>query len=140
MPVEELPIISRTVDMEYSFKMCKQMFNITTLPDPDYWNKQGGFKFSYPRLAQVVGEEDVWRPATPLADEAKPWPKSTSSEPFILIDGAGHHWDENGLFPNETSADLPPKPIVETQRQEIVFVLEWLKETKGKCPACHKYS
>jgi len=23
------------------------------------------------------------------------------SEPFILIDGAVHHWDENGLFPNQ---------------------------------------
>lgn len=132
MPAEELPLISRTIDLEYSSKICRQAYNITNLPDANYWNKLGGFKFSYPRLAQVVGNEDVWRPATPLADEAKPWPESTTSEPFILIEGAGHHWDENGLFPNETTADLPPQPVADAQREEIVFVLEWLKGAKCK--------
>lgn len=59
---------------------------------------------------------------------------STTSEPFILIEGAVHHWDENGLFPNQTvnypPNFLPPPPVRHTQAQEIRFVLEWMQEWK----------
>jgi hypothetical protein len=47
-----------------------------------------------------------------------------------LIEGAVHHWDENGLFPNETTKDLPPKPVKKAQREEVKFVKAWMKEWK----------
>lgn len=78
------------------------------------------------------GEQDPWRPATP---HASPFIKgvanrtNTVSEPFLLIKGAVHHWDENGLFANQTvEGKLPPKPVREVQRQEIEFVKAWMRE------------
>lgn len=35
--------------------------------------------------------------------------------------------DENGLFPNETTSELPPKPVVDAQAQEVKFVKKWIK-------------
>jgi hypothetical protein len=62
---------------------------------------------------------------------------STASEPFILISEAVHHWDENGLFPNETVKTapdfLPPVPVHETQEQEVMFVKEWMLEWELHC-------
>ena len=53
---------------------------------------------------------------------------STTQEPFSLIKGAVHHWDENGLFPNETSEALPPGPVRDVQAEEVAFVKAWLGE------------
>lgn len=53
---------------------------------------------------------------------------STYSEPFILISGAVHHWDENGRFPNETTSTIPPPAITETQAIEVKFVQAWMTE------------
>ena len=53
---------------------------------------------------------------------------STTSEPFILIPRALHHYDENGLFPNETTARLPPKAVAKTQMEEQKFVKAWVAE------------
>jgi hypothetical protein len=43
-----------------------------------------------------------------------------------------HHWDENGLFANETvnypPDFLPPFTVREVQSQEVAFVLEWMFE------------
>jgi len=39
-----------------------------------------------------------------------------------------HHWDENGLFPNQTTDSLPPQPVKDAQAQEIAFVLAWMHE------------
>ena len=98
-------------------------------------NKHGGFAISYPRLAFIDGEIDPWRPATPHASPFNMAAKnrtSTASEPFILIDRAVHHWDENGLFPNETvnvpPNFLPPPPVRDTQAEEILFLWEWMLE------------
>ncbi len=41
-----------------------------------------------------------------------------------------HHWDENDLFVNETTASLPPKTIVDVHAKEINFVLSWMAEWK----------
>lgn len=45
-----------------------------------------------------------------------------------------HHWDENGLFANETvntpGEELPPLPVRDTQSEELAFVLEWMEEWK----------
>ena len=39
-----------------------------------------------------------------------------------------HHYDENGLFPNETTARLPPAPVKECQSEEAAFVKAWVDE------------
>ncbi|KAJ9631857.1 hypothetical protein H2203_000257 [Taxawa tesnikishii (nom. ined.)] len=117
VPKNQLPIVSRTLDLAYESIIC-----------------YGGYDISYPRLAFIDGQQDPWRPATPHAFEqgAKPR-KSTASEPFILIEGAVHHWDENGLFPNETTANLPPAPVADTQKSEVQFVTEWMQEWRLRC-------
>ncbi|KAI5246263.1 extracelular serine carboxypeptidase [Aureobasidium subglaciale] len=128
-PKGELPIVSSLLDVEYESIVCVKAFNITTPADVELINKYGGSDISYPRLAFVDGSADPWRPATPhgYAQGAKER-NSTASEPFILIDGAVHHWDENGLFANETTPSLPPSIVADTQRQEIQFVQEWMLE------------
>ncbi|OCK77664.1 extracelular serine carboxypeptidase [Lepidopterella palustris CBS 459.81] len=127
VPKGELPLISRTLDLEYLTVFCRDAFNITSPPDVQAINKYGGFDIHYSRLAIIGGQADPWRPATPLADEARPR-KSTTSEPVLEIPDAVHHWDENGLFPNETTATLPPNSIVYAQQFEKDFVLEWMNE------------
>lgn len=134
-PSDVLPLISRTIDLEYSSLVCKYAFNITTPPNVDAVNKHGGFNISYPRLAIIDGEQDPWRPATPHASPFNSTAvnrTSTASEPFELIAGAVHHWDENGLFPNQTVDSppdyLPPPPVKYVQAVEVAFVLEWMQE------------
>ena len=134
MPTTQLPLISRTIDLNYTSMICRESFNITTPSNTQAINKHGGFHITYPRLAIIGGEWDPWRPATPLSPTVKPWPSSTTDEPVILISKAVHHWDENGLFPNETTASLPPPPIVAVHSQEAAFVEAWLKEAEGVFP------
>jgi len=126
-PSDRLPLRSRTITIETESRVCRHAFNITKPSNVDAINKYGGFNISYPRLALVDGEADPWRPATPHALGA-PKRKNTLSEPFILIEGAVHHWDENGLFRNETTPSLPPPPVVAVHKQEIRFVKSWMKD------------
>ncbi|KAF2232140.1 peptidase S28 [Viridothelium virens] len=129
-PSTELPLVSRTLTLEYESIICQDAFNITTPPDTDAINKYGGFNISYDRLALIDGEQDPWRPATahsPAANNRT----STTDEPYIQIAGAVHHWDENGLFPNETTATLPPAPVAAAQSAEVSFVKQWLTEWKA---------
>ncbi|KAF2816167.1 peptidase S28 [Mytilinidion resinicola] len=130
-PSSILPLISRQIDLKYGTFFCRAAFNITTPPNVENVNKYGGFDINYPRLAIIGGQADPWRPATPLADEAHPR-KSTTSEPFWLIPDAVHHWDENGLFANETTSTLPPNAVVYAQQLEGDFVKAWLKEWSQK--------
>jgi hypothetical protein len=131
VPKNELPLISRTSDLAWNSIICVEAFNITTPPNVTAINQYGGFGLSYPRLAMVDGEQDPWRPATahafPFNKTAHNRP-DTISEPFILIDGAVHHWDENGLFKNETTRNLPPAPVKWAQAKELQFVLAWMHE------------
>lgn len=129
VPEGQLPLVSRLIDIEYSSVICKEAFNITTPSKVERINQWGGFNISYPRLAIVDGEHDPWRAATPHAIGV-PDRVSTTSEPFILIDDGVHHWDENGLFPNETTADLPPTPVKNVQAEEVSFVEAWLEDWK----------
>lgn len=134
VPADQLPLISRTIDLEYSTLVCRHAFNITTPPDVDRINKYEGYDISYPRLAFLDGEWDPWRPASTHAYEYGARKRnSTTSEPFILIDDAVHHWDENGLFPNETTAELPPKPVKDAQEEIVRFVKAWMRDWKYKC-------
>ena len=63
-----------------------------------------------------------------ILDYGAPHRTSTTDEPFILISKALHHYDENGLFANQTTARLPPQPVVEAQAQEVKFVQAWVGE------------
>ncbi|KAH6652577.1 peptidase S28 [Truncatella angustata] len=126
VPAGQLPLISRTIDIAYNAQICVEAFNITTPSDVEIINKHGGFSLSYPRLAFIDGEWDPWRAATPHAIGLER--PDTISEPFRLISGGVHHWDENGLFPNETTAQLPPPSVKENQQYEVEFVTAWLKD------------
>lgn len=137
VPPDQLPLISRTITLDYTTLVCREAFNITTLPDVQAINQYGGFGIASPRLAIVGGEADPWRGATPVADSLAPWSNrpNTTEQPFLLISGAVHHWDENGVFPNETTPDLPPRPERIANAQEHGFVMAWLKEAEGVFPA-----
>ena len=130
VPANQLPLISRTITLEYESMICRDAFNLTKPADVDIINAYGGYDIAYDRLAIIDGEEDPWRGATPHAPAAKAR-TSTTEEPFILISGAVHHWDENGLFQNETTATLPPAPIVDVQSKEVAFVKAWMAEWKS---------
>ncbi|AEO54489.1 hypothetical protein MYCTH_2297119 [Thermothelomyces thermophilus ATCC 42464] len=131
VPANQLPLISRLIDLNFTSVVCREAFNITTPSQVERINKLGGVNISYPRLAFVDGERDPWRYASPHRI-GLPERKNTISEPFILIKDGVHHWDENGLFPNETRPGLPPKPVADAQRAEVKFVKAWLKEWKEK--------
>ncbi|KAI1169409.1 peptidase S28 [Nemania serpens] len=135
VPRNELPLISRTVDLEYSSVICRDAFNLTAKADVNAINKYGGFHLTYPRLAWVDGEWDPWRAAGVHAI-GLPKRESTTSEPYILISKAVHHWDENGLFPNETTPALPPAPVADAQGKEAVFVKKWVKEFQKEHSHC----
>lgn len=132
------PLISRILDVEYEKSYCEAEFDITSPPNITAINKWGGFDISYARLALINGLADPWREATPAADAASPR-ESTVSEPWIVIDnppddvwdgvrGAGHHWEANGVFPNQTKPQQPPKAIAEAQADIVRFVGAWIEE------------
>ena len=77
----------------------------------------------------VDGEWDPWRAATPHA-LGQPDRQSTISEPYILIEKAVHHWDENGVWPNETTPDFPPPAVQEAQKVLREAVVAWVDEYK----------
>ncbi|KAL4777977.1 serine carboxypeptidase S28-domain-containing protein [Aspergillus varians] len=136
------PLLSRLIDLEYSSSFCASDFSITTPPDVAQVNKHGGFNFSYPRVAIIGGTADPWRDATPHA-QGLPGRESTDSEPFILVDipaehvwdgieGAVHHWDQNGLSEEDVEGGVkPPREISELQSEIVRFVGGWLEEWEG---------
>ena len=126
VPKGTRPVQSRLQDLAYETKLCQQAFNISRPPNVESINKLGGFDIEYDRLAIIDGEADPWRWATPHAPSARNR-KSSVNKPFIQIPGAVHHWDENGLFQNETTANLPPSSVVNAQQELIHAVKEWLK-------------
>lgn len=128
-PADIQPLISRTLDLEYLTFFCRAQFNITTPPDVEKVNKYGGFNTSYPRLAHIGGNADPWRPATPLW-----YPDSQEDsveKPWHLISHGVHHWEENGIFDNETTPILPPYQVIYAQQYLKNFVVDWLSEWKG---------
>lgn len=131
MPEGELGVVSRLVDLEYSAAICRDSFGLTGEADVEAINKYGGFGISYQRLAIVDGQWDPWRAATPHA-LGQPDRQSTLSEPYILIDKAVHHWDENGVFPNETTPDFPPPAVQEAQAVLRDAVVSWVEEYQAQ--------
>ncbi|ODA82252.1 hypothetical protein RJ55_00759 [Drechmeria coniospora] len=127
-PEDVLPVVSRAYTYEYAAMNCRRQFNMTTRPNVQAINKLGGFQFSFPRVAIIDGTHDEWRAATPHAFGQRDR-NSTTTEPFILIDGAAHHWDENGLKEeDEGKAGLLPEAVAKTQAMEVEFVKAWLRE------------
>jgi hypothetical protein len=126
-PADIKPLISRSIDLEYGTYFCRAAFNITSPPNTTEVNKYGNYDIAYPRLAIIGGNADPWRPATPLADEAKER-NSTTEEPFLEIAHAVHHWEENGVFENQTGPNFPPNQVVYAQQFIKNFVIDWLKE------------
>ena len=127
VPQGVLPLISRTIDLTYESIICRDAFGLQSPPNTSIINAYGGYNISYSRLAFIDGQADPWRGATPHADQAPPRSSSTD-QPFELIRGGVHHWDENGVFPNETNGNLPPGPVLQTQLDEAAFVSAWLHE------------
>ena len=124
-----MPVISRTIDIEYTSAVCRFGFDIHHKADVEEANQYGGYDIQHSRLAIIDGQWDPWRPATPHAyQEGASHRASTTSEPFILIPKALHHYDENGRFPNETTAALPPRSIEKVQAQEVEFVKAWVAD------------
>jgi len=129
------PLISRTLDLPYMSRICSAAFNITTPPDVYSINKWGGFNISAPRLAHIAGSADPWTPATPWREELRQWEwrSNSTSEPFLLIEGAVHHWDENGMNDSDgigESDDITPPAVRATQDWEVEFVKAWVEEAK----------
>jgi hypothetical protein len=121
-------MISRLITTEYESMHCPMLFNITAKPEVvESINKLGGYNFSYPRVAIVDGTRDPWRQATPHK-LGLPERKSTTEEPFILLDYGVHHWDENGLKSKPSEPGLPPVAVEEVQKEEVAFVKAWVKE------------
>lgn len=134
VPKNQLPLISRTLTLEYESIICREAFGLYGPANTSIINAYGGYDIAYDRLAFVDGEVDPWRGVTPHSPLAKPR-TSTTERPWLLIAGAVHHWDENGLFANETTNALPPKPVAEAQSQEAAFVKAWLEEYKTPVPS-----
>ncbi|KAM3458307.1 hypothetical protein MY3296_000513 [Beauveria thailandica] len=128
VPKNILGILSRAVTVEYVASGCKKVFGISNPPNVDSINRLGGANFSYPRLAIIDGKQDPWRGATPHRIGANGNRKSTTEQPFILIDPATHHWDESDIPANQYKPGYPPKQIVDVHNQEVAFVKAWITE------------
>ena len=97
------------------------------VPNVDLINQYGSYDLSYPRLAFIDGSSDPWIGATPHSPSApNPHRKDTISEPFKLIKGGVHHWDENGRGEDE------PKEIRKIHKAEVEFVREWMKVWRAR--------
>ncbi|EAT91563.2 hypothetical protein SNOG_00068 [Parastagonospora nodorum SN15] len=125
-PKDIMPLISRTLDVDYLTFFCRAQFNITEPPDVWQVNKYGNYSIDYERLAHIGGNADPWRPATPLwYPESR---NSSTDHPWHLISHGVHHWEENGIFPNETTSLLPPAQVVYAQQFLKNFVVDWIAE------------
>ncbi|BGP26294.1 extracelular serine carboxypeptidase [Rhodotorula toruloides] len=131
-PDREHPsLVSRLLTTDYTSKICRKAFmpgelnSVPARPNVTVINQYGAFNFSYPRLAFIDGSEDPWIYATPHSPLAPHHGqrRSTTSEPFLLIKGGAHHWDENG---RPTRPE--PEEIQRVHREEVEFVRVWLEE------------
>ncbi|KAK1830178.1 putative serine protease [Podospora conica] len=127
VPTSQLPLVSRLLTLDYLSIVCREAFNISAPPRVERVNKFGGFNISFPRLALVGGERDPWRAATPHKI-GLPKRKNTVDQPFILIEGAVHHWDENGVPDEQKGPGMPPGPVLAAQNSEVEFVKAWMAE------------
>ncbi|OAA53079.1 serine carboxypeptidase S28 [Cordyceps fumosorosea ARSEF 2679] len=128
VPASTRGILSRAVTLDYAAGGCQQSFGVAGPPNVDSINKLGGVNFSYPRVAVIDGKQDPWRAATPHRIGENADRQSTTEQPFILIDPATHHWDEDDVPASQYKPGYPPKQIVDVHDQEVAFVKAWVKE------------
>lgn len=67
VPENQMPLISRTIDLNYTSAVCRYAFDITKPSDVEEANQYGGYDIKHSRLAIIDGQWDPWRPATPHA-------------------------------------------------------------------------
>jgi hypothetical protein len=67
VPKDQMPVISRTIDLHYTSAVCRFAFDIHHPADVEEVNKYGAYEIEHSRLAIVDGQWDPWRPATPHA-------------------------------------------------------------------------
>lgn len=67
VPKDQMPVISRTIDLHYTSAVCRDAFNIHSPPNVTEANQYGGYDIKHSRLAIIDGQWDPWRPATPHA-------------------------------------------------------------------------
>ncbi|KAG8220180.1 putative extracellular serine carboxypeptidase S28 [Butyriboletus roseoflavus] len=113
-------IVSKLLTMDYATKICRQAypagkyFTVPELPNITAVNVMGDFAIAADRLAIIDGEVDPWRPCTPHSEYANDR-EDTILQPFKLIPGAVHHYDEYGL---RNVNDEPPE-IQQIHREMI---------------------
>ncbi|SCV73373.1 BQ2448_7299 [Microbotryum intermedium] len=123
-------LVSRRIDVKYTSAVCQKAFpdgelvRMPSWPNVERINKWGGYKIRAPRLAFVDGSMDPWLYATPHSPHTK-GRKDSLEEPYKLIDGGVHHWDENG---RSGRSGGEPDSIRDIHAQEIEFVAFWLRE------------
>lgn len=125
-PADIKPLISRTLDLEYYTYFCRSGFGINTPPAVENVNKYGSFDIEAPRLAIIGGNADPWKMASPLRDGPQVR-NSTTEKPWLEIAHGVHHWEENGIFENQTTPTLPPAQVVYAQQFLKNFVIDWVK-------------
>ncbi|KAJ3493752.1 hypothetical protein NLG97_g4530 [Lecanicillium saksenae] len=128
VPQDTPNIVSRAITIDGARADCRNTFGIDHPPNVNSINRLGGENFSCSRLAIIDGKQDPWRGATPHAIGANPGRNSTTDEPYILIDYATHHWDEDDVPANQYGPGYPPTQIVDVHNQEVAFVKAWIEE------------
>ncbi|KAM3462638.1 hypothetical protein MY5147_009793 [Beauveria neobassiana] len=70
-----------------------------------------------------------WSAATPHRIGENAGRQSTTEQPFILIDPATHHWDEDDVPGEPVQAGVPRRSkIVDMHDQQVAFVKAWFNE------------
>ncbi|KAL8290356.1 hypothetical protein RQP46_002614 [Phenoliferia psychrophenolica] len=122
-------LVSRLITPDYTGQICRLAFpkgklnRVPNTPNVTEINQWGGYDFAYPRLAFIDGSEDPWLYATPHSPHSTVFNRTdTLEEPYKLIAGGVHHWDENGRLDGEV-----PKVIQAVHKEEVEFVKSWME-------------
>ena len=132
-------LIANSLTVDYTQQWCTWAFppgkynSIPSTPDLERVNKYGGLNVSQDRLAHIDGDQDVWLDICYHSNDA-PLRYSTSPgeedlHPQLLISGAGHHWDSNGLggLKNLTQE---PQFVRNAHLWEIRTAEKWVRDCK----------
>lgn len=135
------PLVSRLIDDDYNRLICKHAFGIETDPDLEAVLSYGGRNFSFPRVAHIGGQFDNWGIMSPVGymdQEEDLQQTGNTSEPKILMKGAGHGWDLFGIPDDEEhTAEYPPPAVTEAQKEIVRVVKAWVADFKRPDEGCH---
>ena len=132
-------LVANPLNIEYTQQWCDWAFppgkynKIPSSPDLNMINKYGGYNVSQVRLAHIDGDNDVWLDICYHSNDAPlrytPSYTNAYAYPQLLINGAGHHWDSNGLG-GLKNVSLEPQFIQNAHLWEIRIVQQWMRECK----------